>query len=190
MTTIAYKNGILAADKQTNLGPFPTRTTKVFRHGEWLAAGTGDTHRIREIHEWIEAGMDPKTLPAFQRDPDTSATFILVDQKGEIFLLDNSHTLVQVEQPFYAIGSGRDFAMMAMHLGKSAPEAVELAAIYDTSTGMGVDTVTIPQPLKTFYDRRASYPYAGDAMAGASIKSNSLLQHQFRNDGLSPLSRA
>ena len=45
MTTIAYKNGILAADKQTNLGPFPTRTTKVFRHGEWLAAG-GHEQRV------------------------------------------------------------------------------------------------------------------------------------------------
>lgn len=34
----------------------------------------------------------------------------------------------------HAIGSGRDFALAAMHCGKSALEAVEIAAHFDTGT--------------------------------------------------------
>lgn len=38
----------------------------------------------------------------------------------------------------HAIGSGRDFALAAMHCGKSALEAVEVARHFDTGTGGAV----------------------------------------------------
>lgn len=164
MTTIAYKNGILAGDKQMNSGTLPTRTTKVRRCGGWICGASGDTARCHEILAWIEKGMDPATLPAYQRDPETCVLVIMVNQEG-LYLLENSHLPHRVEEDFYAIGSGRDFALMAMHLGKSAPEAVELASIYDKKTGLGVDTLTIQQPLDAWCIRYLSdKPAAGERL--------------------------
>lgn len=189
MTTIAYKNGILAADKQSNFGPFPTRTTKVRRHGKWLAAATGDTARIGEIHEWIEQGMDPAKLPDFQRDAGTSATVLMVNEAGEVYLLENSHVLIRIEQDFYAVGSGRDFAMMAMHLGKSAPEAVELASVYDSATGQGVDTLTIAQPLQNWQNRQKDLTLHRPEVVAAQLRDwrPSLLQRQHQQRPGEPL---
>ena len=43
----------------------------------------------------------------------------------------------------FAIGSGRDFALAAMHLGKTAVEAVEVACHFDSGCGNGIDTLTL-----------------------------------------------
>jgi ATP-dependent protease HslVU (ClpYQ) peptidase subunit len=41
-----------------------------------------------------------------------------------------------------AIGSGRNYAMAAMYLGKTAAEAVAVAAALDSSVGCGITTLT------------------------------------------------
>ena len=48
----------------------------------------------------------------------------------------------KVEDQFAAWGSGRDFALTAMHLGKSAREAVEIACLFENGCGNGVDVLT------------------------------------------------
>lgn len=45
----------------------------------------------------------------------------------------------RVEDPFVAVGSGRDYAMAVMALGHDATRAVEIAARFDPGTGNGVD---------------------------------------------------
>ena len=45
------------------------------------------------------------------------------------------------EDKFIAFGAGRDYALTAMFLGKSAIEAVQVAIQLDTSCGMGIDTL-------------------------------------------------
>jgi ATP-dependent protease HslVU (ClpYQ) peptidase subunit len=45
--------------------------------------------------------------------------------------------------PQTAIGTGRDYALAAMHCGSTAAEAVAIAALFDPGTGGGVDTVTL-----------------------------------------------
>ena len=46
-----------------------------------------------------------------------------------------------VEDKQWAIGSGRDYAIAAMHLGRTAAEAVAVACLFDVSCGMGIDTM-------------------------------------------------
>lgn len=59
---------------------------------------------------------------------------------GEAFLVQGKQpALCPVREKFVADGSGRDFALSAMHLGKSAREAVAFAARFDVYTGGGVD---------------------------------------------------
>jgi ATP-dependent protease HslVU (ClpYQ) peptidase subunit len=53
-----------------------------------------------------------------------------------------------VEDPFIAFGAGRDYAMAAMHLGCDAHRAVEVACVFDTGCGMGIDTLELDQQEK------------------------------------------
>ena len=43
----------------------------------------------------------------------------------------------------FAIGSGRDFALAAMYLGKTAAQAVEVACVFDSGCGNGVDAMAL-----------------------------------------------
>ncbi len=45
--------------------------------------------------------------------------------------------------PFAAIGSGSGIALGAMAAGKTAAEAVEIAARFDSGTGNGVDVLEL-----------------------------------------------
>ncbi len=51
--------------------------------------------------------------------------------EGVLFNMEVRHRL--------AIGTGKDFARMAMHLGKTAKEAVELTSNFDSNTNNKVD---------------------------------------------------
>lgn len=61
-------------------------------------------------------------------------TGLLIFGDGRIWTMDETTTSYEIFEPFYAIGSGRDFAIAAMALGKSALEAVELASRFDIWT--------------------------------------------------------
>ena len=49
--------------------------------------------------------------------------------------------LALVRERFVADGSGRDFAIAAMALGRTARQAVALAARFDVYTGGGIDSI-------------------------------------------------
>lgn len=61
---------------------------------------------------------------------------------GKIYDLGFDFSIMPVES-FTAIGSGRDFALAAMHLGKSARQAVEIATELDLFTGGNVREATV-----------------------------------------------
>ena len=82
------------------------------------------------------------TFPAMQRDKDETANFLVVYADGRVHEYGRSHIPDILEDEFVAIGSGRDFALAAMHLGQSAVEAVGLACRLDANCGLGVDEMT------------------------------------------------
>ena len=51
--------------------------------------------------------------------------------------------LALVRERFVADGSGRDFAIAAMALGRTARQAVALAARFDVYTGGGIDSIVV-----------------------------------------------
>jgi hypothetical protein len=55
-------------------------------------------------------------------------------------------TFMPILERFWSVGSGRDFALAAMALGKTAKEAIELAHMFDASTGDKVDVIEIVRP--------------------------------------------
>lgn len=144
MTVIAWDGRTLAADKRTSFGGLHATTTKVRRMSDGrLVAGCGITALIQEMHVWLESGADPATFPAAQRDKNDCASMLVIQLDGSLSQFENSPHPLRFENRQWAIGSGRDFAVMAMRLGKSAAEAVILTAEFCHDCGNGVDALDL-----------------------------------------------
>ena len=94
--------------------------------------------------DWFRAGRDPAKHPKQEGD---SATYMLaIHRSGKVERIESNGYGVVVEEPQFAEGSGRDFAMAALALGHDARTAVALAIRLTGSCGNGVDTLTFESP--------------------------------------------
>ena len=142
MTIIAWDGKTLAADKRlTNCG-MASPVTKIFRCEESLIGISGEFSLAQELINWYKNGCEIDKFPAFQRDEDDYVGMLVINKKG-VFKYGRTPFPMILESQFFAIGSGRDYAMAAMHLGKTAVEAVEIASIFDCGCGNGVDSLTL-----------------------------------------------
>lgn len=146
MTVVAWDGSTLAADKRTSYGGHHGTVTKIhhLKDGRY-AAGCGDAVLCTEFCAWLDAGADPAAFPAAQRDREKCSVMLVVDASGKVLQYEHSPHPITVENRYWAIGSGRDFAMMAMRLGKTADEAVALTAELCHDCGNGVDSVAFCQ---------------------------------------------
>lgn len=78
--------------------------------------------------------------PIFDKDDEFDG--VLIKPDGSAWLLNKKLHPVRIESPYFSTGSGRDFELLALRLGKTAREAVEIAAEMDIWTGMGVTELT------------------------------------------------
>jgi len=136
MSVIAWDGARLAADKRGVNGTLINTLTKVFHLGDSLAAYAGGADFGEEVLAWFKAGHDPATFPASQRDKNDFAQLLVVWPDGSLWTYERTPFPIHWPPQLFAIGSGRDFALAAMHLGKTAPEAVEVACVFD-SVGAG-----------------------------------------------------
>lgn len=143
MTTVAWDGHTLAADKRSCFGTLIHTVTKIYRVRGCLVAGAGDFDRIQEAVAWFESGADPAKLPPFQRDNNDFVGLVVIQPDKTILRYERGPYPFKIESPFYAMGSGRDFAMAAMHLGLKAKEAVQVAMALDSGSGNGIDTMTL-----------------------------------------------
>lgn len=148
MTTIAWDGKTIAADKAFTNGNARGITTKMRRlpNGDILA-WTGDQDSALMVVQWYEQGADPVKWPECQKDKEGWARLI-VAHKGRIYYYGRQPVWTEVEGEFEAWGAGADFAKAALHCGKSAKEAVEIASLYDVGTGCGVTVEIIQKPIR------------------------------------------
>lgn len=139
MTTIAYRDGVLACDSRISNGDWttPGRAEKIFRLANGGMVGfAGAASKIEWLKAWIEAGRPedgrPTTLP-------DEVHAIVVGPDGRVEFLEGSRCGVWTfNAPFYAMGSGRVPALAAMMTGASAKRAIIVASALDPSTGGAV----------------------------------------------------
>ena len=143
MTIIAWDGKTLAADKQGTWQGLPRTVTKIFRAGDELVGVAGNQCEGYDMVAWVTAGCDPEKFPVNQKDEKLWASCLVILRDGKIFLYERSPNPCEIEDKFTACGSGRDYAIAAMHLGKSAREAVEIACLFDTGCGNGVDVLDL-----------------------------------------------
>lgn len=143
MTVICWDGQTLAGDKRTNFGTGHATTTKVRRIGDLLIGCAGSTAKIMEFHAWVERGRKPEDLPVFQKDAKECVEALVIEPDGTVLCYSDSAYPFKVENRFWAIGSGREFAMGAMYCGCTASAAVGVASALDINCGNGIDTLTL-----------------------------------------------
>ena len=143
MTTIAWDGKTLAADKQaTNHDCGIGITTKVYRINGCLVAGAGSADVFHSMVRWFSMGADVDAFPDIQAETN-DATLLVITPESRIMIYDRTPFSTIIENKFWAMGSGRDFALAALHLGCDARRAVEIACELDVYSGNGIDTLSL-----------------------------------------------
>lgn len=140
MTVIAWDGKTLAADKRVTYSGLHRTVTKIFRVRDALVAVSGNGALAETMLQWYRDGCDVEKFPAMQRDKDEWIGMLVVNRAG-VFSYERTPHPLKLEDTTAAMGSGRDYAIAAMHCGKTAREAVEIACIFDISCGNGIDTL-------------------------------------------------
>ena len=137
MTTVACDGKTMAADTLASdvWGMREKTKDKILRGKDFLIGCSGDSGQILRwwktvqhlcFEELLAAGYAP-----YEKDNDPG---LVLASAGSIYR-HTAGTFTRVSRPFHAVGSGRDYALAAMYLGKSASEAVALAREFDLHTG-------------------------------------------------------
>ncbi len=138
MTTVAWDGCTLAADTRITEGTLIQRGQKLFRLSDGrLFGGAGDLESIHVVVEYLESEADDKP------DGLENFTALLIDTDGRAWRLESRLVPMPVLGPYAAIGSGQPYALMAMELGRSAREAVELGCRVDAQGGLPVEDLRL-----------------------------------------------
>jgi 20S proteasome alpha/beta subunit len=141
MTTIAWDGKTLAADKRAvNNGYSGGTVTKIHHWTGGLCAFSGDLDVGMQMVQWLRDGANPAKYPAQQEK--NACVFLVIMRDGRTCRYESTPVALWFENEQQAMGSGRDYALAAMHLGKTAREAVEVAIALDCGSGNGIDTLT------------------------------------------------
>ncbi len=132
MTTIAWKDGILACDKRITEDNFVYKGTKFKETEASVYVGTGE---LSSALRFIEYLMGDREKP-----PKLKGAFVLeFDKKtGSLNLWEKKYIGIPIETKMYAHGSGYGIAIGAMSFGATPEEAIRIAAKHDAYTGHGV----------------------------------------------------
>lgn len=133
MTTIAYRDGVMAADScATDNGYCVGTIAKIWRRADGAVAGmAGGADDMVVFRDWFLGWMHG-TYPIIAHDSEGIVAFA----GGPVLGYFKSGVGVAIEAPFYAIGSGFKAALGAMHAGAGAAEAVRIAALLDVYTAL------------------------------------------------------
>jgi len=138
MTTVAWDGIQITCDslRTDAWGLMEYEPDKVFVGKDFLIGGSGDWAPILRFYKKI-ANMSAEEVlelgyPDFKKD-ENEPSLMLITPAKEIYV-HGAGVWMRIRRGFHAIGSGRDFALMAMYLGKSSSEAVTLASHFDSGT--------------------------------------------------------
>lgn len=134
MTTIAYKDGVLAADSLATWGDNRDGyVTKIRRRGNVLAAVSGSIAHGQAFLDWFVLGMKGDPPPMGGSDDGNAHGFLITPD--DWLCMWGPRGWERSRGPTMTAGSGGEFAKGAMSAGCSAPDAVAIAIQHDTKSG-------------------------------------------------------
>lgn len=153
MTTIAYRDGVIASDSRATWDDWSqSRCIKLYRakskvdpvKGDVIVATAGHSAASLLFLDWLEIGGEPRL---HERGVDENTEFeCLVVHKSGVWVADRLCRLEKLEEDFWAAGSGRQAALGAMHAGKGAMDAVRIATRIDPFSGGRVVSMSLDPP--------------------------------------------
>lgn len=142
MTVLAWDGITLAADKLAEYGGARHIVTKIRRlkNGD-LFGGSGSLTFILQMGAWLDGELEE--FPAAQRDKDDWEPCLVITKACRVLMYERTPQAIHIENRLVAIGSGKDYAIAAVTLGKTAIEAVELAQVLCATCGGGTDSIVL-----------------------------------------------
>jgi hypothetical protein len=107
----------------------------------WLFGSAGKRHVGLKLRQTIDglASISLLEQQEIKDDPDDSASAMVC--RGDVVYYKAGNMWGKLNRSYHAVGSGRDFALMAMRLGKSAEEATRLTLEFDSWSGGEVEVL-------------------------------------------------
>lgn len=151
MTTVAYRDGILAGDTAMGTdGSLLGYGQKIFKHKKgWLLGFSGNAQYCHLAKDWFMKCSSVSELlepwPEGMRGDDAVNLIFVLDKKTIIRFEGKKayEVLLPKKSPFYAIGTGREVALGAFEAGATAKQAVRAAKRWDHATGGKIQTLKL-----------------------------------------------
>lgn len=145
MTTIAANLECMASDSKVTLSHGVSyRTAKIVRLKRMIVGACGNSGDCTRLLEWGERDFkDPHPKWEEDAEAEESVWALILKPEGLFFFAQDYPSPEKMDEPFFAIGSGGKAARVAMLLGKTPEEAVELACQVDDSSGMPVQVLRL-----------------------------------------------
>lgn len=149
MTTIAYRDGVMACDScWTYGGTVDVLSTKITRLSSGALLGQSGQNDARSVVALLDRVKTPAQMPTYEALLERRVLFLglLVLPKGRMFKVATTHVpttmwddefdsddvgIWELSGQFAAVGSGDSLALGAMAAGKSARDAVAIACRFD-----------------------------------------------------------
>jgi len=137
MTTIAFKEGIIAADTRVVIGTISLYGRKIQKLDQYVFAIAGKLPDEAIFIDYYKG--ERKRVP---RKFSSLEAFKV--EENQVYWCNNDLYWQPIPaKGFYALGSGWQIAMAGMHMGLSAKDAVLLAGDLDINTNKLVDTYNV-----------------------------------------------
>lgn len=159
MTTIAYKDGVMACDSCWASNSVQTTSlTKIQRLSSSALIGTAGDGDVRAVLALLDKIKSPDKLPTRFDLAATRCDFdaILVFLTGQVWHIsigrvgkgDYEGQVWPANRGIAAVGSGSELAIGAMAAGKSARDAVNIACKFDINSRRPVHVVALAERKK------------------------------------------
>jgi len=151
VSVVCFKDGTMAADtRATHDDAGIVRITKLLRkrvgRRDHLLGFAGDVSYATLYCDWYGSG---KPMPDQLRSiPEEKKFSVLIYAGKKLYEADGICRPLEVEAKFYAIGSGAQAALGAMHAGASALQAAKIACKIDSACGLPVQTLILPTRVR------------------------------------------
>lgn len=139
MTTIAFRDGTMACDSLVT-GSFKSIiNSKVVVGQNCMVGFCGDPIAAWDAAQYLAGELQDKPNICGKDD----VLFLMYKDK-KLYLVDGELRQLPLDgNKYYAIGSGEQAAMVAMHMGATAAEAVKMAIKVDDGSGGRVREYTL-----------------------------------------------
>lgn len=144
MTTIAYRDGVMASDSGSWMGDACHGWARKLAKGPdgTLYGVSGNAAQCTTFLDWVDAGCIGDAPNAEARDNDVSSFIVLAAPvKGAIRII-TSRGDEKYDVPYFSIGAGAATAFGALWAGASAEDAIEATKEHGSNAFGRVQTIS------------------------------------------------